>query len=99
MKQRNTSICAYHRHRRQRMKVRLDQRIRELGRYSGRRLCQWCADIAQDSRVDAIREADVTEVGVGADPVVIDSLVGGELKRKFRRRSMQLSSNKHTTKE
>ena len=61
------------------MKVRLDQRIRELGRYSGRRLCQRCADIAQDSRVDTIREADVAKVGVSSDPVVIDRLIRLEL--------------------
>ena len=79
MRQRNVRICAYHRHRRQGMKVRLDQRVRKLGRYSGRRLCQWCADIAQDSRVDAIREANITKVGVSSDPVVVDRLIRLEL--------------------
>ena len=90
---------AYHRHRSERVKVCLNERVAQRRRSGSGGLSVGSPVIAEDGRVDSIREADVTEVGVGADPVVIDSLVGGELKRKFRRRSMQLSSNKHTTKE
>ena len=38
--------------------------------------------IAQDGGVDAVREINVAEVGVGADPVVINGLVRSELENK-----------------
>ena len=41
-----------------------------------------CGVVAQDSRVDAVREPDVAEVRVGADPVVINCLIRGELERR-----------------
>ena len=50
---------------------------RLLRRY---RLDRVRAVVAQDGRVDTVRETDVTEVRVRPDPVVVDSLVRGELE-------------------
>ena len=43
-----------------------------------------CSVITEDGRVDAIREPDIAEVGVGTDPVVIDCLIRGELEHRTR---------------
>lgn len=50
---------------------------RLLGRY---RLDRVRSVVAQDGRVDTIRETDVAEVRVGPDPVVVESLVCSELE-------------------
>ena len=47
-----------------------------LGRLLGRRRFDGVrSGIAQDSRVDSIRETDVTKVGISADPVIVLGLV------------------------
>ena len=53
-----------------------------LGRLLGRRRFDGVrSGIAQDSRVDSIRETDVTKVGISADPVIVNSLVCSELEQ------------------
>ena len=44
--------------------------------------------VAQDGRVDAVREINIAEVGVRADPVVINGLVRSELENEICRHSL-----------
>ena len=56
-----------------------------LGRY---RFGRVGSIVAQDGRVDAVREINIAEVGVRADPVVINGLVRSELENEICRHSL-----------
>lgn len=62
------------------MEVGLDKRGHSRGGI-GSGVLDGCADITQDRRVDTIVKASGTTVRNRADPVVADSLVGGENER------------------
>ena len=68
-----------HRHRVKRMKVRLHELVGQRRRGGGGGFGIRSAVIAQNGRVDAVREVDRADVGVRADPVVVNGLVRVEL--------------------
>lgn len=57
------------------MEVGLNHGVR-VGRLGARGVGVGCTDISQDRRVDASRESGGADVGIGADPVVVNGLVG-----------------------
>ena len=64
-----------HRHRVKRMKVRLHELVGQRRRGGGGGFSIPSAVIAQNGRVDAVREIHRADVGVRADPVVVNGLV------------------------
>ena len=74
----NVEKNTYHRHRHQRMQINLIQRFSRGLLYS-RRFRNRCTFVPKYSRMDTAVEAFHTSVGVSADPVVVDGLVGVEL--------------------
>ena len=50
----------------------------------GDRIVRTCILVSKDGGVDTVREPDIPEVGVRADPVVVDRLVRGELEQHAR---------------
>ena len=74
----NVEKNSYHRHRDERMQINLIQRL-SRGLLHSCRFRDRCTFIPKDSRIDTAVETFHTSVGVSADPVVVDGLVGVEL--------------------
>ena len=61
------------------MQAGFDEGVRQCRGGCGRGLNKRRADIAKNGRVDAVRKTDVAEVGVSANPVVVNVLVRRQL--------------------